>query len=275
MGPFTFLGPRGVGYWHAFVFDPSLGADGRLYVGDWYGTGIFVSQDGGETFAAGAGVEFPLSYIVSIAAHPTEPLVALAVAGFADGTTDGANGDGAPISTRGEVFRTNDGGASWEALGSPAEGALMDLAVSPSDPEIVLVADAANIWRSIDGGDSFTLVTAAAGGSLVFSRTGDGVVLAAGERIWRSDDDGETWAQTDAPSAFYADVVASPGQDAFFAFGLTEFGGALAQAIGTDGALWEDVADPTYPGAVFRRRARRGDADRRRPRRRRHPDLRR
>jgi uncharacterized protein (TIGR03437 family) len=56
-----------------------------------------------------------------------------------------------------QVYRSDDGGASWtdqtalhgqSILGAPAT----DLAVSPKDPDEVVVANDLGIWRSLDGG---------------------------------------------------------------------------------------------------------------------------
>lgn len=287
-GQFELLGPRDVGYPHAFVFDTrspgtvyfggddatgvhrsrdggrtwtkldalgvrsgwalDVGADGRLYVGDWYGTGIFVSEDEGESFFGAEGIDFPFSYIGAIAADPADANVAYAVAGFPDGKSDGENGDGPLISSRGAVFRTVDGGAHWARLDLDVDTALADVAIDPNDPDVLLVTAEADVWRSTNGGDSFEHIDTTAGGKLAFSSTEAGVVIAAGAAVMRSDDGGASWTGTSAPNGLFADVAASPTEDAFFVFGLTENGGAFTQSVGNAGTVWEDVIDPLFAG---------------------------
>jgi uncharacterized protein (TIGR03437 family) len=60
-----------------------------------------------------------------------------------------------------DVYRSEDGGVSWVNL-TAYKGAcllgegLASLAVSPSDPDEVVVASATGVWRSLDGGLSWT-----------------------------------------------------------------------------------------------------------------------
>jgi uncharacterized protein (TIGR03437 family) len=59
------------------------------------------------------------------------------------------------------VFRSDDGGLNWSnvsAVGARSilGGRMTDLALSPRDPDEVVVAGANGIWRSVDGGDSWT-----------------------------------------------------------------------------------------------------------------------
>jgi uncharacterized protein (TIGR03437 family) len=60
----------------------------------------------------------------------------------------------------GHVFRSDDGGLSWSNVTafdrhSIIGGEMHDLAVSPADPEEVVVANETGVWRSLDGGISW------------------------------------------------------------------------------------------------------------------------
>lgn len=124
------------------------------------GAGLFKSTDGGTTWAA-SGLEDAVS-IARIVIDPTNPdrLFAAVVGSYF-----------APGSERG-VYRSIDGGASWDQVFSPGDdiGAI-DLVINPSDPDILYVAmwervrtyesmrlagPGSGIYRSSDGGDTWT-----------------------------------------------------------------------------------------------------------------------
>jgi uncharacterized protein (TIGR03437 family) len=59
------------------------------------------------------------------------------------------------------VYRSDDGGSSWASLtnfkgASIVGGGLVDLAVSPRDPDEITAAALTGVWRSVDGGHSWT-----------------------------------------------------------------------------------------------------------------------
>jgi uncharacterized protein (TIGR03437 family) len=59
------------------------------------------------------------------------------------------------------VYRSDDGGRSWSNLTRFGQGSILgdgmtDLAVSPADPDAVVVANEYGVWRSLDGGLSWT-----------------------------------------------------------------------------------------------------------------------
>ncbi len=58
------------------------------------------------------------------------------------------------------AWRSDDGGYNWTNLtavenGSLLGGGLMDVAISPTDPDMVVVAGASGVWKSMDGGSSW------------------------------------------------------------------------------------------------------------------------
>ena len=177
------------------------------------GRGVYRSTDGGETWSF---VGLPeAGQIGRIEVHPDDPDVAwLAALGHPFGEND----------QRG-VFRTTDGGDSWEkVLFLNDSTGVADLAMNPENPQELYAAawsgerkpweirsgtrweDGAGLWKSTDGGDSWTHLEGGLPKGLV-GRVGVTVSPADPDRVWaileaepeggvyRSDDAGETWTR--------------------------------------------------------------------------------
>ena len=151
----------------------------------------------------------------------------------------------------GAAFVSRDGGASWAPTGAPpaaqAFGLGMQssfLSVHPSDRDTVLYATWVTLWRSVDGGATWTDLTARAGpgdatGTL-WSGTGFGGLVATNvafnpftsalypfrRAFIQAMDAGKIWAATDAgapPTSWRRQT------------GLNLFGGGNALAFAADG----------------------------------------
>lgn len=112
------------------------------------------------------------------------------------------------------VYRSADSGASWsalnEGLGSGASAA-WELAVDPSDPQRVYLglnnrgAGSPGLYRSSDGGDTWSTVDTYPAGDVLYVGISDHGVLYASVTdnfdwsttggLYRSEDNGETWGQ--------------------------------------------------------------------------------
>lgn len=93
----------------------------------------------------------------------------------------------------GRLLASSDGGRTWAERNAPEH--LVDLAIDPADPEHLLAAGGAVLYRSVDGGRSWSPVASGVSGHLawpaprrLFVATLDGALLAAtsAEGPWRS-----------------------------------------------------------------------------------------
>ena len=174
-----------------------------------HGDGVYKSLDGGRTWA-NVGLAATRN-ISKVRIHPTDPnLVYVAALGHAHG----------PNPERG-VYRTRDGGATWElVLFRSDEAGAVDLSLDLTNPRVIYAAfwegvhrahelvsggPDSGIFRSFDGGDTWEELTRKPGlpqGTL--GRIGISASPAQRGRVWalveakdgavlRSDDYGETW----------------------------------------------------------------------------------
>jgi photosystem II stability/assembly factor-like uncharacterized protein len=173
-----------------------------------YGDGVYKSTDGGRTWAHVGLAD--TRHIGKIRVHPRDPdLVYVAALGHAFG----------PNGERG-VYRSRDGGRSWQqVLFRSNKAGAIDLALDPSNPRVLYAATwevyrhfwtlssggpDSRLYRSTDGGDTWTDITDNPGlprgikGKIgvTVSPRGDrvwAIVEAGNAGLYRSDDRGQTW----------------------------------------------------------------------------------
>ena len=174
-----------------------------------HGDGVYKSTDGGRSWT-NVGLR-DTRHVGKIQIHPRNPdLVYVAALGHAFG----------PNEVRG-VFRTMDGGATWEKVlyTSPRAGS-HDVSMDPTNPRILYAAiwqaqryphalvsggEECGLWRSTDGGDSWEEISRKPGlPTGLLGKIGVAASRAQPGRVWalieaedgamfRSDDYGETW----------------------------------------------------------------------------------
>ncbi len=175
-----------------------------------HGDGVYRSTDGGRTWEH-CGLD-DTRHISEIVVHPRDPDRALVAAfGHAFG----------PNEQRG-VFRTDDGGESWERVLYVSDRAgAADLTIDPANPDVIYASlweahrnfwelssggPDSGIWRSDDGGRTWTDITTSRGlPTGLLGKIGLSASPARPGRVWaivecdvdpglyRSDDHGETW----------------------------------------------------------------------------------
>ena len=161
---------------------------------------VIVSRDGGKTYqrsAAGLPATNPTAntmwgtgYPRALAADPKDPKVLYL-------GIDGDPSDGKP---GGGIFRSTDGGLTWQPLPSQPGSRRMfyGLAVDPTDSKRLYWAacgTGGGLWRSDDAGASWQHVFRNESWMFNLHVAADGTVYAPGKNLWRSTDHGATWKQ--------------------------------------------------------------------------------
>src|SRR5437868_8645019 len=127
----------------------------RFYFGGVNG-GVWRTDDAGRTWNP-IFDQVNVGSIGAIAVAPSNPKVIYVGTGEADMRSDIAQGIG--------MFRSSDGGASWQAIGLSDTQQIGKILVDPKNPEVVLVAalghpygpnEQRGVFRSTDGGKSWT-----------------------------------------------------------------------------------------------------------------------
>jgi photosystem II stability/assembly factor-like uncharacterized protein len=163
---------------------------------DYFGQGVYLSEDGGATWSArnggGAGA-LPLSIVNAVAIQPTDHDVILA------GGPGGCGADGA-LSGRG-VYRSADRGLTWtRVLDSNVE----DIVFVPGSATVYAGLVGAGVYKSTDGGATWT--NPGSGLSVSGPRLrlamapsdSDVLYVLAGKRLYRSGDGAATWTLRNA-----------------------------------------------------------------------------
>jgi len=206
-------------------------ANGRNLVSTSWGDGVYKSEDGGKTWR---NMGLPLSeQIGRIRIRPDDAdTVYVSVLGSLyqdDAERNAARG----------VWRTTDGGDSWEKILSAGEhGGFVDLELDPRDADLMYAAswqrervdwswlprgDESGLWRSTDGGTSWQRITNGLPQSDVgrvgvsVCRSNPDIVYSIFEGpeggVFRSDDRGASWERRNAEvrgSQYYAQVRCDP-----------------------------------------------------------------
>ena len=155
-GAWIAVGPTNIGgRLTSFAVDPN--DSNHIWAGAAAG-GVFESRDAGSNWAP-VFDDQPLLPVGAVAAHPTTSNIVYVGTGEANGAGYSYDGDG--------VYRTVDGGASWQHLGLAETRRIGRIAIDPVDPQRVFVAAAGGVYapdefrgvyRSTDAGVTWTKV---------------------------------------------------------------------------------------------------------------------
>ncbi|MBI3447514.1 MAG: glycosyl hydrolase [Acidobacteria bacterium] len=272
-GVWTFAGPTNIGgRLTSLAVDPT--DPNHIWAGAAAG-GVVESTDQGATWTPVFDGQ-PLLPVGAVAAHPTSPNIVYVGTGEANGAGYSYDGDG--------VYRTADGGATWQPMGLADTHRIGRIAIDPVDPQRIFVAAAGGVYvpdthrgvyRSLDGGVSWTqvlFVAPTAGAIDVAIDPGNPVRIYAAiwehystpthwiaggvnSGIWQSVDGGDTWARLanglPAPSGSVGRIglaIAASSPQTVYALYLNDPGALMGVYRTADaGSSWGRVDTPGSP----------------------------
>lgn len=201
----------------AMIMDTSPNAPETIYVA---GHDVFeVSRDYGSSWQS-ISHDLPGTDIHGFAQNPADPerLYAFVVGAGGFTSSDGgsswnefasyppggsylvlaSNGEHLFAATDAGIARSTDHGATWEALpNQPGRVTTLSLAVSADDPQVIYVGTPGGAFRTIDGGESWSLIgpdnTAVFAIAVTPGNPERIVILNDRGAIYRSDDGGQSW----------------------------------------------------------------------------------
>lgn len=185
-----------------------------VYLGSANG-GVFKSVNSGVNWVPLTDAT-PIMSVGALAIDPADAQTVYVGTGESNGSVDSYDGNG--------LWRSRDGGASWQSLGLEATARIAEVAIDPQDSQHLLVAAMGKqfstgpdrgLYRSTDGGASWTRVLSVNDSTgacdVVFNPLHPDTVYAAtwerirrptyrrafgpGGGVWRSVDRGQTWAR--------------------------------------------------------------------------------
>jgi photosystem II stability/assembly factor-like uncharacterized protein len=178
----TVLGPDG-GDVRSLAYDPH--DPNRVFLGTSTGV-IFVSEDGGHNWSRfaklGSGDDYVLDHIA------IDPKNSKTIFVSAWSVQDQSAGD---------IFRTHNGGKEWEPLPAMHGKSVRAMALSASDPKIVVAGALDGVYRSRDGGNHWEHISDAGVKnieSIAVDPKDPNVVYAGTWHLaWKTSDGGNSW----------------------------------------------------------------------------------
>jgi photosystem II stability/assembly factor-like uncharacterized protein len=146
-------------------------------------TGLIKSEDGGQTWQVVSTVLDPPVDFHAMAVSNSDPNI---IIGFDSG------GRG--------LFKTSDAGQTWEKFDYPGQY-VTSLAISPSDPNVILAGATDGLYQSNDGAASWTQLNQYKGiGVMALAIDIEGILYASTEfGLAKSSDLGKTWQSISRP----------------------------------------------------------------------------
>lgn len=189
--------PLGPNDWESISYNPGIGRinvvaehptnDQIIYAGSPSG-GIWKSIDGGDSWIP-LNDDFPTLGVSGIAVDYNDPEVIYIATGDKDGSDTYSIG----------VVKSTDGGTTWNNTGLSHNLTQFlvcrELVMHPTDPNTLLVATNDGLFKTIDGGANWTESASGNFRDIEFHPTDPSVVYASEDRLWRSDDGGDSFVQ--------------------------------------------------------------------------------
>lgn len=191
MGPTGYPSGGGAGRINVIRFDPNFATNATMYAGAPAG-GLWKSTNGGTSWAIVASTDQIASIgVTDIAIDPTNNQILYIATG------DGDAGDTYSVG----VLKSIDGGTTWSTTGlnwTTSQGrTIRRLLINPTNAQILIAFTSNGIYRTTNGGTSWTQVQATNSFRDGEYKPGDpNTVYGAGTRFWKSIDGGVTWTNT-------------------------------------------------------------------------------
>jgi len=192
------IGPEG-GDVRSLAYDPAN--PNRILLGTSAGQ-MFLSEDGGSSWALfahlGKGDDYVLDHIIFDPNHASTIYVAAWSLYNAD---------------EGDVFRSDDGGRTWNALPGVHGKSIRALAMAPSDPNLLVIGALDGVFRSRDGGKSWERISPENQAeiknieSLAIDPMNPDIIYAGTWHLpWKTEDGGASWHSISKGIAFDSDM---------------------------------------------------------------------
>lgn len=179
------LGPDG-GDVRSLAYDPAN--PDRIFLGTSAGQ-LYVSNDNGSSWSRLARLGGGYNYVLDN--MEIDPQSGTMYVAAWDGNIEHENGD---------LFRSSDGGKTWQALPGTHGKSIRSMALAPSDPRIVVVGALDGVFRSTDGGNTFARISPPTQAeikdieSVAIDPKNPNVIYAGTWHLaWKTDDGGKSW----------------------------------------------------------------------------------
>jgi photosystem II stability/assembly factor-like uncharacterized protein len=188
------------------------------------GQRIFLTTDGGVTWTM---VFRGPAAVTSIVIDPIDPNIVYA-------------------STLAGLLKSANAGASWSLMSGLSTKPLWDVAIDPTNHDVLYVAtNTSGVWRSPDGGTSWQPtgpLSAVPYSVSVDPSPAHATLVGTSEGVWKSSDSGASWQPTALTDRSAQSITVGPGG---ILYAGTTAGPAFSQDLG---ATWTD-SDPGEGGA--------------------------
>jgi photosystem II stability/assembly factor-like uncharacterized protein len=197
-GDWRLIGPEG-GDVRSLAYDPAN--PNRVMLGTSAGQ-LFLSNDGGASWTLFAhlapGDDYVLDHIIFDPAHPET----IYVAGWSLYNAD-----------EGDVFRSDDGGKTWQPLPGVHGKSVRAFIMAPSNPNVLVVGALDGVFRSNDAGKTWDRISPAGHAeiknieSLAVDPQNPDIVYAGTWHLpWKTTDGGANWKSISKGIAFDSDM---------------------------------------------------------------------